>query len=185
MKEATGAVVTQVADDSPADKAGLMPEDVVVTADGRKIGDNADLSQYIASRAPGTTVKLDVIRQGAEKQFSVVLGTFQDTSDDEPTSEARKGRLGMTLQDLTPRTAYQFDLPRGTKGPVVVDVEAGEPAEKAGLRPGDVVVSVNGNPIAGVAEFEKQIESARKDGAARLRVFGDRQSYRIVVLKLS
>jgi serine protease Do len=185
MKEATGAVVTQVTEDSPAAKAGLRAEDVVVAADGRKIGDNSDLSQYIASRAPGNTVKLDVWSRGAEKQVAVVLGTFPDTTDDDQASEAPRGRLGMTLQDLNPRLADQFDLPAGTKGPVVVDVETGEPAEKAGLRPGDVVVSVNGNAVANVAEFEKQIDSARKDGAARLRVIGDRQVFRIVVLKLS
>jgi serine protease Do len=185
MKEATGAVVTQVGEGSPAEKAGLQAEDVVVMADGRKIGDNSDLSQYIASRAPGTTVNLNVFRHGAEKKFSVVLGTFKDTTDEEPGPEAVKGRLGMTLQDLTPRVAEQFELPRGTKGPIVTDVEAGEPAEKANIRPGDVVVSVNGTAVASVAEFEKQIELARKEGAARLRVLSGGQTYRIVVLKLS
>jgi serine protease Do len=178
-------VVTQVGEGSPAEKAGLQAEDVVVMADGRKIGDNSDLSQYIASRAPGTTVNLNVFRHGAEKKFSVVLGTFKDTTDEEPGPEAVKGRLGMTLQDLTPRVAEQFELPRGTKGPIVTDVEAGEPAEKANIRPGDVVVSVNGTAVASVAEFEKQIELARKEGAARLRVLSGGQTYRIVVLKLS
>ncbi|HLF92499.1 MAG TPA: trypsin-like peptidase domain-containing protein, partial [Planctomycetota bacterium] len=61
LEEASGALVTQVEPGSPAEKAGLMPEDVVVGADGRKIADNGDLSRYIASRPPGTTVKLDLI----------------------------------------------------------------------------------------------------------------------------
>ena len=102
LKEASGALVTQVTPGSPADKAGLVPEDVVVRADSRKIGDNGDLSRYISSRPPGATVKLDVIRGGAEKSFSVVLGTFPDEASDDETTEARRGKLGMTLQDLTP-----------------------------------------------------------------------------------
>jgi S1-C subfamily serine protease len=113
----------------------------------------------------------------------VVLGTFPEESPDSEAGEARRGRLGMTLQDLTPGLAERLELPRGTKGPVVVDVEAGEPAEKAGLQRGDVIVSVNGNPVASVEQFEAQVEAAKKDGAVRLRVQNG-GNYRIVVLKL-
>jgi serine protease Do len=183
LKEASGALVTQVTPGSPAEKAGLVPEDVVVKADTRKIGDNGDLSRYISSRPPGSTVKLDVIRGGAEKSISVVLGTFPEESSDDENTEARRGRLGMSLRDLTPAIAEQLELPRGTKGPVVTDVEAGEPAEKAGLTQRDVIVSVNGNPVSTVEQFESQIEAAKKDGAVRLRVLNG-PNYRIVVLKL-
>jgi serine protease Do len=183
LKEASGALVTAVTPGSPAEKAGLVPEDVVVKADTRKIGDNGDLSRYIASLPPGATVKLDVIRGGAEKSVAVVLGTFPEESSDEGSTEARRGRLGMSLRDLTPAMAEQLELPRGTKGPVVTDVEAGEPAEKAGLTQRDVIVSVNGNPVATVEQFEAQVEAAKKDGAVRLRVLNG-SNFRIVVLKL-
>jgi serine protease Do len=183
LKEATGALVTQVQPGSPAEKAGLAPEDVVVKADARKIGDNGDLSRYIASRPPGSTVKLEVIRGGVEKSFSVVLGTFPDEASDDDNPEARRGKLGMTLQNLTPAVAERLELPRGTKGPVVTDVEAGEPAEKAGLVARDVIVSVNGNPVSSVEQFEEQVEAAKKDGAVRLRVLNG-STYRIVVLKV-
>jgi serine protease Do len=89
----------------------------------------------------------------------------------------------MSLRNLTPELAERLDLPRGTKGPMVEDVEAGEPAEKAGLVRGDVIVSVNGNPVANVEQFEAQVEAAKKDGAVRLRVQNG-ANYRIVVLKL-
>jgi serine protease Do len=183
LKEASGALVTEVTPGSPADKAGLVPEDVVVKADTRKIGDNGDLSRYISSRPPGSTVKLDVVRGGVEKSFSVVLGTFPEKATEEDSPEARRGKLGMTLQDLTPATAERLELPRGTKGPVVTDVEAGEPAEKAGLVPRDVIVSVNGNAVSTVEQFEAQVEAAKKDGAVRLRVLNG-SNFRIVVLKV-
>jgi serine protease Do len=183
LKEASGALVTQVTPGSPADKAGIVPEDVVVKADARKIIDNGDLSRYISSRPPGSTVKLEVIRGGVEKPISVVLGTFPDETSDDEAGEAKRGRLGMTLQDLTPSMAERLELPRGTKGPVITDVEAGEPAEKAGLVPRDVIVSVNGSPVSSVEQFEAQVEAAKKDGAVRLRVLNG-GNFRIVVLKL-
>ena len=184
LKDASGALVTEVTPGSPAEKAGILAEDVVVKADAVKISDNGDLSRYISSRPPGSTVKLEVIRGGVEKTISVVLGTFPDQASSDEDSEPRRGRMGMTLQDLTPAIAERLELPRGTKGPVVTDVEAGEPAEKAGLVPRDVIVSVNGNPVTTVAEFEARIEASKKDGAVRLRVF-NASRFRIVVLKLS
>ena len=67
MKEARGALVAQVTAGSPAEKAGLQVEDVVITADGHQVQDNGDLSRYIASKAPGVTVKLEFLRDGAQK----------------------------------------------------------------------------------------------------------------------
>jgi serine protease Do len=114
----------------------------------------------------------------------VTLGTFPDEPGEAEAAEGRKGKLGMTLQDLNPSLAERLELPRGTKGVVVRDVEAGEAAEQAGLKRGDVIVSVNGSPVTGVDEFEQAIEAARKEGVARLRV-RDSGGFRFVVLKVS
>ena len=83
----------------------------------------------------------------------------------------------MTLRDLTPDMAERLELPRGTKGVVVIGVEAGEAAEEAGLSRGDVIVSVNGAPVGSVAEFEQEIDRARPDGVARLRVRRQRRLF--------
>jgi serine protease Do len=184
MKEAKGAIINQLTPGGPAEKAGLKAEDVIVTADARKIQDNGDLSRYIASKPPGATVHLGLLRSGAEKTVSVTLGTFPDEPGEAEGGEGRKGKLGMTLQDLNPTLAERLELPRGTKGVVVREVEAGEAAEQAGLKRGDVIVSVNGTPVAGVDEFEQAIEAARKEGVARLRV-RDSGGFHFVVLKVS
>ena len=157
-----------------------------MAADGRPIRDNGDLSRYIASKPPGATVKLDLIRDGAEKQIAVTLGTFPDEPTEGETEEARKGRLGMSLRDLTPALAEKLELPRTAKGVLVWEVEPGEAAETATLAQGDVIVSVNGKAVSSVDEFEAAVEEARADGvgAARLRV-QSRQGFRIVVLRLS
>ena len=141
-------------------------------------------SRYIASKAPGTTVKLELLRGKERRAASVTLGTFQDeTGDTAGQAGDNRSKLGMTLRDLSPAMAERMDLPRGTRGALVLDVEAGEAAEDAGLARGDVIVTVNGQPIEGVAGFERAVEQARPEGRARLRVRrqGD---YLVFVLRL-
>ena len=183
MKDNKGALINEVTSDSPADKAGLKADDVVVGVDGRAIEDNGDLSRYIASKSPGTTVNLRVLRGGAEQTIAVTLGTFPDEPADADSESGSRGQLGMTLRNLTPDMAERLELPRGSKGVLVTAVEAGDAAEEAGLSRGDVIVSVNGAAVGAVADFEREIDRARPDGVARLRV--RRQGgYSFLVLKL-
>ena len=183
MKDSKGALINEVTADSPADKAGLKADDVVVGVDGRAIEDNGDLSRYIASKAPGTTVNLRVLRGSAEQTIAVTLGTFPDETAEADNESANRGQLGMTLRNLTPDMAERLELPRGSKGVVVTAVEAGEAAEEAGLSRGDVIVSVNGAAVGAVTEFEHEIDRARPDGVARLRV-RRQNGYSFLVLKL-
>jgi len=174
-----------VAAGSPAEKAGLLPEDVILRADDRAIKDNSDLSRYISSRAPGTTVKIELVRGKERKSVSVVLGTFQDETPESAADRSGRASLGMTLQDLTPAIAQRLEMPRGVGGVVVMDVDAGEAAEAAGLERGDVIVSVNGQAVDSLDAFDRAIDSATSAGRARLRVYNGRlQGYRVVVLRL-
>ena len=184
MKDNKGALVSDVTADSPADKAGLKADDVVVGVDGRAIEDNSALSGYIASKAPGTTVNLRVLRGGAEQTIAVTLGTFPEETSDADNESSTRGQLGMTLRNLTPDMADRLELPRSSKGVVVTAVEAGEAAEEAGLARGDVIVSVNGGAVGSVGDFEREIDRARPDGVARLRVRRQGGGYSFLVLKL-
>ena len=170
MEDAKGAIVADVTRDSPAEKAGLKPGDVVLTADGRAIEDSSALSRYIASKAPGTSVRLQVLRDGALQTMALTLGTFPEEGDRDETVQARGEKLGMTLRDLTPSVAQQLQLPRDTRGVVVMSVEGGEEAEDAGLQRGDVIVSVNDRAVEDMAAFDREIAKAKPDGVARLRV---------------
>ncbi len=184
MKDAKGAIVSDVHADSPAEKAGVKPGDVVVGVDGRMIEDNGDLSSYIASKKPGTKVDLKVLREGAEQTIAVTLGTFRDQDEDTRVAAEDGESFGMTLHNLTPEWAQRLELPRTIKGVVVMDVEAGEAAEEAGLTRGDVIVSVNGQSVSSVEEFEQRIKAAKADGLAHLRVRrGNTHSF--IVLKLT
>lgn len=182
--DAKGAVITDVTDGSPAEKAGLKQDDVVIGVDGRAINDNNDLSRYIASKSPGQTVQLRIVRGGQERTIAVTLGTFpEDTQEADNETEEGKPELGMTLRNLTPDVAERMEMPRTAKGVVVTDVEAGEIAEDAGLQRGDVIVSVNGAAVEDVDAFRREIDRARADGLARLRVRRGR-NHTFLVLKL-
>ncbi|HVO11525.1 MAG TPA: Do family serine endopeptidase [Vicinamibacteria bacterium] len=184
LKVPEGAVVNSVQSGSPAEKAGLQPEDVVLSADGRRIENNGDLSRYIAGKTPGSTVRLEVLRGKENRTVNVTLGTFPDEPGGrENDSEGRASNLGMTLRDLSPQMAERLELPRGTRGVVVMDVEAGQAAEDAGLLRGDVIVSVNGQPVDGLQTFERAIDQSRAEGRARLRIRRGEQFF-VVVLKV-
>src|SRR5436309_1133585 len=188
LKEAKGAIIADVNEGSPADKAGLKPDDVVIAVDGREVRDRSELTNYIASRAPDTTVHLKILRNGAEKDVSVTLGTFPEegltrAADGRSESEGRSHQ-GMSLQNLSPDLAAELQLPRGFKGVVVTQVEPGGNAEDAGLQRGDVIVSVNGNTVENVDDVEKELARAKADGVARLR-FRRVNQYTFTTLRLS
>ncbi|HYN04973.1 MAG TPA: Do family serine endopeptidase [Vicinamibacteria bacterium] len=185
LKGAQGAYVSAVTPGSPAEKAGLQPEDVILSADARTIQDNSDLSRYISSKSPGATVKLEVLRGKEKKAVSVTLGTFPDETEASSTEDGGRASLGMTLRDLSPAMAERMEMPRGTKGVLVMDVEAGEAAEDANLTRGDVIVSVNGTAVETVDAFDRAIAAARPESRARLRVYNAQVGgYRVVVLRL-
>jgi serine protease Do len=186
LDEARGAIVSQVEPGSPADDAGIEPEDVILSADGIVIEDNSDLSRYVSSKAPGTEVELDVLRDGEHRTISITLGTFPDSSAEVVRQDTDRPRLGMTVRDLTPALAERLDLPRDTRGVLITDVEPGEPAEEAspvGLRRGEVIVSVNGQTVESVDEFESAVAGFDSGDRVRLRVLNT-QGYRVVVLRL-
>ncbi|HXK11842.1 MAG TPA: Do family serine endopeptidase [Vicinamibacteria bacterium] len=186
LAEARGAYVSQVTPGSPAEKAGVQPEDVILSADGRAIQDNSDLSRYISSKSPGTSVRIELLRGKERKVVPVTLGVFQDETAENAEERGGRASLGMTLRDLNASVAERLELPRGLRGVLVTEVEPGEAAEDAGLVPKDVIVSVNGQAVDGVDAFDRAIEAAKPSGGARLRVFNQQAAsgFRVVVLRL-
>jgi len=170
MDDTNGALVANVTADSPADKAGLKPGDVIRSVDGQAVKDSSDVSRRIASKGPGTSVELQVLRDGHEKTLTSKLGTFPDESEVQSASAEGQEKLGMTVSPVSPDLARRLDLPEDTHGVAVLQVEPGSKADAAGLREHDVIVSVDGNPVNDVPSFRSAIDQARKDEVARLRV---------------
>ena len=118
LKEAKGAVVGSVTPGSPAEKAGLQPEDVVLSADGHAIEDNGDLSRYIAAKTPGTTVRLELLR-GKDREdgqrHARHLPRRGERRAVEPTTPAVRSSAWRSATSR-PQMAERLNLPRGHPG---------------------------------------------------------------------
>jgi serine protease Do len=158
LKQPKGALVGNVEKDSPAAKAGLTSGDIILGINGKAIDSSGELPVIVANIAPGETAALNVWRQGNERRIDVKIGRKDDENvarDDAPSAE--KGRLGVAVRELTPDERRQVDF----KGGVVVEDVAGA-AARAGIQPGDVVLSVNGEPISGAEELRALLAKAGK-----------------------
>ncbi|HLV20127.1 MAG TPA: Do family serine endopeptidase, partial [Polyangiaceae bacterium] len=159
LPSAQGVLVSDVQANSPAAKGGLVRGDVVVRVDGKAVNTTGQLRNAIAAAGAGKKVKLDVLRDGKPRSISVTLGELPS----EPGSRSRPGAPasgssldGLSLRDLDGQLRGQLGVPDSVKGGVAVtDVQPGSAAEKAGLRPGDVLLEVDRQPVATVSDFRK------------------------------
>lgn len=173
LKTTAGALVGTVEKDSPAAKAGLESGDIILGVNGTDINTANELPVIIANMPPGETAKLQIWRKGNTRQVDVQVGTLNSeklASNDH--SGADKGRLGVAVRDLTPEERSQAD----TKGGVVVQNASGA-AAKAGIQPGDIVLSINGEPVTKTEQLRALVAKAGK----RIAVLIERGDARIFV----
>jgi serine protease Do len=186
LPDHNGALVAQVQPDSPAAKAGLRPGDVI-----RKVGDTAvpsarALAVDVAAVKPGQTVPITLTRGGESQTIQVTVGTMpnEQTADasGDGQSEAR-GRVGLALAPITPDARQQLNLPDGVSGALIARVQSGSPADKAGLRQGDVIVGVGTESTDSPTAVIKAIRQAeaKKTGAIALRLLRDGQTAFVAV----
>jgi len=157
LKEAKGALVSDVTRGGPADKGGIKRGDVIVSFDGKEIKDMSELPYLVAATPVGKVVTVGVIRDGEPLDLSVTIGELKEGKEAE-AAEEHKPQLGMSVEEITPDLARNFGLSE-SKGLVVVQVEEGSAASDAGLRPGDVILEVDQKPVKDVNEFNRKVET--------------------------
>jgi serine protease Do len=166
-----GALVASVEKGSAADRAGLKSGDVIRSANGKPIVSSGDLPAIVGLSQPGDKLSMDVWRQGKEVHLTAELTRNSDkTAVASSGADAEQGaRLGLALRPLEPQERQEA----GVKGGVIVEDVAG-PAQAAGVEPGDVVLAVNGTPVANVDQVKDAVSRSKKSVALLIQRGGDK-----------
>jgi serine protease Do len=203
LPEIRGVVVKDIpTDDSPAKAAGIEPGDIIVAVDGKPVEYVGQLQQVIGFRKPGDVVKVEVARKGGvHKTFNVKLQPLNDTpqvasAGDEDTDQsnnssgAAMGRLGISVEPVTPQIVQQLQLPSDVRGLIVTDVTPGGPAydvlvddpQRGGP---DIILSVEGKAVKTESDLRKALLAEKPGSIVTLRIFNPRtQSRRVERVKL-
>ena len=176
LKDASGAVISEVQPDSPGARAGLKVGDVITKLDGKKVSDAGQLQAEVTSKRPGTRVTLDVQRDGKSVNVPVTLeelGSKDKKEDLSAGADNGKPRWGVGIADLTSDVREQLQVPSTLKGAVIQRVQPGSPADDAGLQPGQVIQSVDRKPTPTAADVQKALSSVPKGQDAMVLVWGN------------
>ena len=183
VESGKGVLITDLIDESgdssrvgPAARAGLLPEDVIVEIDNRKIKSDHDLRTVVANTAPGDTVVVKAVRKGTTKTFNVALAersidrvtSNRSVALDDPVEESKPQEIGLTVDNLTSTMARQFQLD-SEEGAIVVGISPGSLAEDAGLQKNDILLLLNGKPISSAQQFGQLFRKLKSGEGAVLK----------------
>ncbi len=160
LDEAKGALVGDVIPDGPAAKAGLKRGDVILKFDGKDVEEMESLPKIVAATEPGSTVKVEVVRDGSKKVFDVHIDVLKDAES--PKVAAKEDKLGLQVQDITPELMQSLQLDT-TEGVLVSDVTAGGAAAEAGVKRGDVITEINRTPVKSASDYKKVMSRVKKN----------------------
>ena len=175
----TGALVASVSQDSPAEKAGIKPGDVLTAINGQTVATPRDLAIKVAAVTPGSDAKLSVIRNGAAQTISAHLATLgRDGGGGGATgngqTEGSNASIGVALAALTPDLRQQLGLDESIRGVVVHGVRSGSAADQAGIRPGDIILGIGSQLVSSPRDAVTAVHAALKhDQSVALRILRD------------
>jgi len=171
LKQAKGALVSSVAEDSPAQQAGLKQGDVIVAYQGKPVEDPAALQREVTHTPVNTKATLKIIRDGREQEVTVTIGEQAETVKVASADFSTENALaGLEVQSLDLQAARELGLHGKVQGVVVVDVEPDSLADRAGLAQGDVIKEINRQPIKSVRDYEKIVSNLKKDESVLLLI---------------
>jgi len=169
-----GAIITQVEPDSPAAKAGLKVGDVITELDGQKVSDASQLQIEVGQKVPGSSIKLEVLRDGRNVNVPVTLeemGSRDHEGKESASNSNGKPRWGLGLTDMTPELREQLQASNDVHGAIVEQVQPGSAGDNAGLQRGDVIVEVDRHPVQNAADVQKALSSVPKGQDALVLVW--------------
>ena len=178
--DTTGALVSEVKEGSPADKAGMKTGDVIVELDGKKVTKATDLPSLVAEMPVGKSVPIVVVRDGREVRLNAQIARLEDESPTKVAKTKDKGQLGLSVQPLTPPVARELGL-KVKEGVLVRDVIEGGRAAEAGIRAGDVIVEVNREPVRTVEDLKARVDKLGKSEPVVMLVNRDGETMYVAI----
>lgn len=169
--DTAGALVQDVTPDGPAAKAGLKNGDVIRKFNGQPVLDTGQLMAVTSEANPGSTVTLDLLRDGKPQTVHVTLGERPANTTVHPGAAAPpvKGALeGVTVQPLSSGVRSQLGIPGNVQGVVITEIDPNSPAAHAGLQQGDVIESINRQPVHSVDDFNRLANQAKAETLLRI-----------------
>lgn len=177
LDRAEGALVLEVVKGTPAEKAGLRSEDIVLKVDSVVVRKTRDLIDYVSAQGPDKSVTLEILRDGELRKLKIDLAERQPSqasAQPAPEQDQRKLEwLGLRYQDLTDEARQAHGIDDSVKGVWVTSVAPTSPLYEEGLAPNQlfhVISKVNGKEVSDVAEFEREIKKVAKGSRVRLYV---------------
>jgi serine protease Do len=180
LKEARGALVTEVTAGSPAEKAGILRGDVILSVNDRRVDELNDLPKQVAALPVGKRARITVFRDGKERQFEVTIARLSDAEEVAEGRSAIEEKLGMGLADPSPELQRHYGL-ENSRGALVETITPGSPAAAAGLQVGDLIIEANSRAVEDVAAV-RRVAAVLPTGAA-LRLLlqrGNRLLYTVI-----
>jgi serine protease Do len=167
LSKPEGALVANVEKEGPALKAGIQRGDIIDKFNGISVQDEHQLPELVAQTPIGTTVPVEVIRNGRRLTIQVKVAELKEQQIASAKSEEPGSNWGLQVQSITPEIANQLSL-NSTKGVVVRGVTPDSPAADAGIQQGDVVLEVNHAKVSSVDDFLSAAKQAKKNKSSAL-----------------
>jgi serine protease Do len=158
LDQTPGALVSEVANDGPAARAGIKVGDLIIEFNGKQIKDANNLAILVTRTAPGEKVRVKILRDKRELTIPVQVEKLKD--EEANVSAQEKDHLGLTVQKVTPEIAERMGI-KPAEGIVITSVEPGSAADEAGLEQGDIIVEVNRKLIYDLSEYKKAVAAQK------------------------
>ena len=180
IKSEKGVLVTEVFPDDPADKAGIEPQDIILSINGIEVGTSREITSMIADLGVGETVKIKALRNGKTRTFSVKIAKREETRiSARSTRKEKQTELGISVENVTPEIARRFNL-KNAKGVIVSAVEPDSKANEAGVRKLDIIKEINHKSIATVSDLNKVISEIKKDEPIRMFIWRTNRGFLVI-----
>ena len=165
-----GALISNVANSSPADNAGLITGDVILEFNDVSINNSSHLKNVVSSSEPGKRYKVDIIRDGRRKSIYVKLGELPNEPQMAFMETEKSSTLGITVQDLNNSLRKHYNLSADDDGVVVTEMDKNSEAFRSGIREGDIIIRVGTNNVRDSNDFKDLIRTSSRQNTVLLLV---------------